>query len=51
MTTIRDVAAYLGVSVSTVSRYLNNHPDLNKETRQRIERAVKEQRRTRGRCT
>lgn len=42
MTTIRDVAAYLGVSVSTVSRYLNNHPDLNEETRQRIEQAVKE---------
>ncbi len=42
MTTIRDVASYLGVSVSTVSRYLNNHPDLNEETRQKIERAVKE---------
>lgn len=42
MTTIRDVARYLGVSVSTVSRYLNHHPDLNEETRQRIEQAIKE---------
>lgn len=42
MTTIRDVANYLGVSVSTVSRYLNNHPDLNEETRRRIERAIRE---------
>ena len=42
MTTIRDVANYLGVSVSTVSRYLNNHPDLNEETRRRIAAAVKE---------
>jgi len=42
MTTIRDVASYLGVSVSTVSRYLNNHPDLNEETRRKIERAVRE---------
>ncbi|MBQ7488804.1 MAG: LacI family DNA-binding transcriptional regulator [Clostridia bacterium] len=42
MTTIRDVANYLGVSVSTVSRYLNNHPDLNEETRQKIEKAIRE---------
>lgn len=42
MSTIRDVASYLGVSVSTVSRYLNNHPDLNEETRQRIAQAIKD---------
>jgi len=42
LTTIRDVANYLGVSVSTVSRYLNNHPDLNEETRQKIAEAIKE---------
>ncbi|MBR3106959.1 MAG: LacI family DNA-binding transcriptional regulator [Clostridia bacterium] len=42
MTTIRDVADYLGVSVSTVSRYLNNHPDLNEETRRKIEKAIHE---------
>lgn len=42
MTTIRDVAKYLGVSVSTVSRYLNHHPDLNEETREKIARAIQE---------
>lgn len=42
MTTIRDVAKYLGVSVSTVSRCLNHHPDLNEETRQRVEAAMSE---------
>ena len=42
MTTIRDVANHLGVSVSTVSRYLNNHPDLNEETRRKIELAIHE---------
>ena len=42
MSTIRDVAAFSGVSVSTVSRYLNNRPDVNEETRQKIERAIRE---------
>ena len=42
MSTIRDVASYSGVSVSTVSRYLNNHPDLNEDTRQKIEQAIRE---------
>ena len=42
MTTIRDVAGYLGVSVSTVSRYLNNHPDLSEETRRKIQKAIQE---------
>ncbi len=42
MVTIRDVAKYLGVSVSTVSRCLNHHPDINEETRLRVETAMKE---------
>lgn len=42
MTTIRDVAKYLGVSVSTVSRCLNHHPDINEETRLRVEAAIRE---------
>ena len=42
MTTIRDVAQYAGVSVSTVSRFLNNHPDLNGETRLKIDKAIRE---------
>lgn len=42
MATIRDVAKHLGISVSTVSRYLNNHPDLSEETRSRIAEAIRE---------
>ncbi len=42
MSTIRDVASYSGVSVSTVSRYLNHHPDLNEETRRKIEQAIRD---------
>ena len=35
-TTIRDVAAVAGVSYQTVSRVLNNKPDVAEETRQRV---------------
>lgn len=38
--TIKDVAAYCGVSVSTVSRVLNNHPDVSDEVRNKVLRAV-----------
>ena len=30
--TIKDIARECGVGVSTVSRALNNHPDINPET-------------------
>lgn len=40
--TIKDIAKKCGVGVSTVSRALNNHPDINKETRDKILRAVEE---------
>lgn len=39
--TIKDVAEYSGVSVSTVSRVLNNHPDVSDAVRQRVMEAVK----------
>ena len=38
--TIKDVAAYCGVAVSTVSRVLNNHPDVSSETRAHVLEAV-----------
>lgn len=38
--TIKDVAAYCGVAVSTVSRVLNNHPDVSADTRARVLDAV-----------
>ncbi len=38
--TIKDVAEYCGVSVSTVSRVLNDHPDVSDEVRARVLDAV-----------
>lgn len=38
--TIRDVAKYSGVSVSTVSRVLNQHPDVSEAVRARVLEAV-----------
>ncbi len=34
--TIKDIARECGVGVSTVSRAMNNHPDINPETRKKI---------------
>ncbi|WP_046179841.1 LacI family DNA-binding transcriptional regulator [Domibacillus tundrae] len=42
MTTIKDIAKHVGVSVTTVSRALNGYGDVNEQTRQRIIRASKE---------
>ncbi|MGO5052753.1 LacI family DNA-binding transcriptional regulator [Lachnospiraceae bacterium LCP25S3_G4] len=40
--TIKDIAQKCGVGVSTVSRALNNHPDISKETREKIMKIVEE---------
>ena len=40
--TIKDIAASAGVSVSTVSRVLNHHPDVSEEARSRVLRAIEE---------
>lgn len=40
--TIKDIAKMCGCGVSTVSRALNNHPDINEETRKKIMTVVKE---------
>lgn len=40
--TIRDIAKKCGVGVSTVSRAMNNHPDINPETRAMILKVMSE---------
>ncbi|MBQ3338182.1 MAG: LacI family DNA-binding transcriptional regulator, partial [Atopobiaceae bacterium] len=40
MATIKDIAAYCNVAVSTVSRALNDHPDVSAETRRKVLDAV-----------
>lgn len=40
--TIKDIAKICGVGVSTVSRAINNHPDINIETKQMIMEVIKE---------
>lgn len=42
MATIKDVAKKAGLSVSTVSRYLNNHPYISDDKRERIKKAMDE---------
>lgn len=42
MSSVRKIASSLGVSVATVSRALNNHPDVSAETRQRVLEAAQE---------
>jgi len=42
ITTIKDIAKLCGVGVSTVSRAINNHPDINKETKEMIMQVIKE---------
>lgn len=42
MATIIDVAKRAGVSVSTVSRVLNNHPNVGAEVRQRVTDVIRE---------
>lgn len=40
MVTIKDIAKQMGVSVSTVSRALNNHPDIKPETKREVLEAM-----------
>lgn len=42
MSTIYDVAKKAGVSITTVSRVINNHPYVQEETRQRVKTLLKE---------
>ena len=40
--TIKDIAKICGVGVATVSRALNDHPDINPETKQKVMEVVEE---------
>ena len=40
--TIKDIARLANVSVTTVSRVLNHRPDVNPETREKVERIIEE---------
>ena len=40
MATMKDIASYVGVSVSTVSRVLNNSAPVDQETREKINQAI-----------
>lgn len=40
--TIKDIAKQCGVGISTVSRAINNHPDINPETRKKIMEVIEE---------
>lgn len=42
MINIRDIARIAGVGVSTVSRVINNHPDVKDKTRERVLEIIKE---------
>ena len=42
METIKDIAKACGVGVSTVSRAINNHPDINPETKEMIMKVIRE---------
>ncbi len=44
--TIIDIARKLGISPSTVSRALNDHPDIKKETKEKVRKVAKELRYT-----
>ncbi|MBQ8597068.1 MAG: LacI family DNA-binding transcriptional regulator [Lachnospiraceae bacterium] len=40
--TIKDIAKQCGVGISTVSRAINNHPDINSETKEMVMRVIRE---------
>jgi LacI family transcriptional regulator len=41
-TTIKEVASVAGVSTETISRVLNEKPDMSSETRKRVKGIIKE---------
>lgn len=43
MPTIKDIAKLAGVSITTVSKVINNYPDIGQKTRKKVLRIMKEQ--------
>ena len=44
MTTIKDIARISGYSIGTVSRVINNHPDVSAVAKKKIEKVIKDER-------
>ena len=42
MTSIKDVAKHAGVAISTVSKVLNNYPNVSEETKEKVNNAIRE---------
>lgn len=42
MVSIKDVAKHAGVAISTVSKVLNNYPNVSEETKEKVNKAIKE---------
>ena len=42
MVSIRDVAKHAGVAISTVSKVLNNYPNVSEETKKKVNASIKE---------
>lgn len=42
MVTIKEVADYAGVAISTVSKVLNNYPNISEETKKKVRKAIDE---------
>ena len=42
MVSIKDVAKHAGVAISTVSKVLNDYPNVSEETKKKVNQAVKE---------
>ncbi len=42
MVSIKDVAKHAGVAISTVSKVLNNYPNVSEETKRKVNEAIKE---------
>ena len=42
MVSIRDVAKHAGVAISTVSKVVNNYPNVSEETKKKVNASIKE---------